>query len=137
MSLFDSHSAGGAAMAGGQRFQARVTVWWCLRMLLQTQVGRRYDLSASSIPELVYCETTDKVDDLRIELSGKEQIFGQCKRSLSLSSSAESEWASVLKQFFEELKCQPSSEIERRLVLFYEKNNEHLKTLNTILVRYR
>lgn len=137
ITLSDSHKAGGAAMAGGQHFQAQVTAWWCAHILLQTPLGSGFDLSVNSIPERVYCETTDSIDDLRVEFSGKEQVFGQCKKRLNLSSDIKSDWASVLKQFYGELQHNSSSEIIRRFVLFYEKPNENLRTLNMILRRYR
>lgn len=128
---------GGAAMAGGQRFQAQVTAWWGARILLQTPIGHPFDLPAIAIAERIYSETTDSVDDIRLELSGQERIFGQCKRSLSLSNKSDSVWASVLIQFFEELKRTPIDKIERRFVLFYEKPNGNLEKLKAVLNRYR
>ncbi len=125
-------------MALGHRFQARVTTWWAARILLQTPtVGQHFNLSVISIAERIYCETTDSVNDLRVELTGNGQIFGQCKTSLSLSKSAESEWASVLIQFYNELERVPLEGVERRFVLFYENNNGNLEKLNTVLSRYR
>src|SRR5689334_7474376 len=113
---------GGAAMSGGQRFQAQVTAWWAARVLLQTQIGQPYGLPAVSVAKRIYCETTDSIDDIRIEVSGGNRIFGQCKRTLSLSTSAESEWASVISQFYGEL-MQPSPADGRRFMLFYERTN--------------
>jgi hypothetical protein len=130
--------AGGAAMAGGQRFQAQVTAWWCARILLQTpSVGEPFGLPPVSLAERVYCETTDSVDDIRIELTGNGRIFGQCKRSLRLSSKPGSIWASVLTQLYNELEGVPPAEMERRLVLFYEEPNRSLTRLNAVLNRYR
>ena len=127
---------GGAAMSGGQRFQAQVTAWWAARVLLQTQIGQPYGLPAVSVAERIYCETADSVDDIRIEVSGGSRIFGQCKRSLSLSPSGESEWAAVVSQFYGEL-MQPSPPDGRRFVLFYERTNGSLEKLKTVLDRYR
>jgi hypothetical protein len=136
--LANSSSAGGAAMALGHRFQARVTTWWAARILLQTPaVGQYFNFPVISIAEQIYCETTDSVDDLRVELTGNEQIFGQCKTSLSLSKSAESEWALVLIQFYNQLERVPLEGVERRFVLFYENNNGNLEKLNAVLSRYR
>ena len=135
--MVDSHQAGGAAMASGQRFQAQVTAWWCARILLQTRNGQRFDLPATLTPERIYCETADSIDDLRVEFSGNGRVFGQCKRSLSLSTNIESEWASVLKQFYNELEGALPIKVERRFVLFYENPNRSLRTLDTILRRYR
>jgi hypothetical protein len=130
-----SGRGGGAAMAGGQRFQAQVTAWWAARVLLQTQIGQPYGLPAVSVAERIYCETDDSVDDVRIEVSNSNRIFGQCKTSLSLSKSADSEWASVLSQFYGEL-VRPSS-VGCRFVMFYEKTNGSLEKLKMVLDRYR
>jgi hypothetical protein len=133
----ESTHAGGAAMAGGQRCQARVTAWWAARILLQTPVGAGYDLTAVAIAERIYCETTDSTDDLRVELNDGGRIFGQCKTGLRLSNRANSEWGKVIKQFFGELERVTPLGIERRFVLFYEKNNGTLEKLAAILKRYR
>jgi hypothetical protein len=131
-------NAGGAAMAGGARFQARVSAWYCARILLQTPaIGQDFDLPATSIAERIYCETKDSIDDLRVELTGKDKIYGQCKTSLSLSSKTNSEWASVLIQFYKELEKTPVTGVERRFVLFYENTNGNLEKLSKFLKRYR
>jgi len=136
--IANSSRAGGAAMAGGQRFQAQVTAWWCARILLQTPgVGKPFDLPAVSIVERVYCETMDSIDDIRVELTGNGRILGQCKRSLRLSSKPGSIWASVLIQFYNELERVPPTGAEKRLVLFYEKYNNNLTGLSAVLDRYR
>src|SRR5712692_5790905 len=96
--------AGGAAMAGGQRFQAKVTAWWSARILLETPIGQAYGIPAVSVARRLYCEAPDSIDDIRVELSGNEKIFGQCKTSLSLSTRANSKWSSVLAQFYGELE---------------------------------
>ena len=135
--LNNPSTSGGAAMAGGQRFQAQVTAWWAARVVLQTPVGQRFDLSAISIPERIYAETADAVDDIRIEFTDHGVLYGQCKRSLSLSMSTQSEWASVLVQFYKELERVGPNEIQRRFVLFYETYNGNLEKLSAVLNRYR
>ena len=131
-------NAGGAAMAGGARFQARVSAWYCARILLQTPaIGQDFDLPATSIAERIYCETKDSIDDLRVELTGNDKIYGQCKTSISLSTDTGSEWASVLIQFYKELEKKTVGGGERRFVLFYERTNGNLEKLSTFLKRYR
>jgi hypothetical protein len=99
-----TNKSGGAAMAGGQRYQAQVTAWWEARILLSTRVGILFDLPVTAVAERVYSETTDEVDDVRIALTHDSLIFGQCKRTLNLSTDPESEWASVLTQLYRELE---------------------------------
>lgn len=133
-----SNNAGGSAMAGGARFQARVSAWYCARILLQTPaIGQGFDLPATSIAERIYCETKDSIDDLRVELTGNDKIYGQCKRSISLSKNTNSDWASVLIQFYKELEKTMVTGRERRFVLFYEENNSNLDKLSNFLKRYR
>ena len=117
--------AGGAAMAGGEVFQAQVTAFFCARILLQTPIGAMYDLPVDSIVIRVLSETEDSVDDLRIEASCGARIFGQCKRSLTLSSSVTGQWASVLKQFYAEcLRVSQKSKTDRYSSLTHYLNNQ-------------
>jgi hypothetical protein len=136
--LAGSSKAGGAAMAGGERFQARVAAWYAARILLQSPaIGQEFDLPATSIAERISCETQDSVDDLRVDLTGNEKIYGQCKTSLSLSTKTDSEWASVLIQFYKELAQISTTGVEGRFVLFYQDNNGNLDKLSAVLKRYR
>jgi hypothetical protein len=89
------------------------------------------------VAERVYSETTDSVDDIRVEFTGGGRLFGQCKRSLNLSDKPTSEWASVIHQFCDELRRESPAEVERRLVLFYEEHNKNLENLRRVLDRYR
>ena len=132
-----TNKSGGAAMAGGQRYQAQVTAWWEARILLATPVGILFDLPASAVAERVYSETTDEVDDVRIALTHDSLIFGQCKRTLNLSTDPESGFSSVLAQFYRELELAPSDSKARRMAAFYERNNSRLEKLKLILERFR
>ena len=141
-------SAGGAAMAAGQRFQAKVTAWWAARILLETPIGEPFALPFSAVAEAVAPETGDDIDDVRVRLgtpAGTALVFGQCKRSLHLGQSLDGEWAKTLRQFSRQhvnddavdaVDCGIASP-ERRYVLFYEEHNRNLRRLKTVLDRYR
>jgi hypothetical protein len=135
--LAKRNNSGGAAMSGGQRYQAQVTAWWAARILLQTPVGATYGLSAISIPRHIYCETGDSTDDLRVEFTCGGQLFAQCKRSLSLSAATEKDWGKTLTQFYLELCKTVSTGTERRFALFYERSNGNLEKLSAALDRHR
>jgi hypothetical protein len=124
-------------MAGGQRFQAQMTAWWAARVLLQTRVGQRFDLSALSTAQRIYAETADRVDDIRVEFTDQGILYGQCKKTLHLSANPKSEWASVMIQFHTELERTKPTEAQRRFVVFYEAHNGNLEKLNAVLNRYR
>jgi hypothetical protein len=136
MQNFRSNS-GGAAMALGQRYQARVTAWWAARLLLQTSIGGIFDISPTTIAERISAETRDQIDDLRVNLSNSHLLFGQCKTSIDLSSKVTSKWASVLKQFYSELQYDVPKGVNRFFVVYYEKTNKNLEKLGSILKNYR
>jgi hypothetical protein len=104
---------------------------------LQTQLGLPFGLPAIAVAERVYSETTDSVDDIRVEFTGGGRVFGQCKKSLNLSDKPTGEWASVILQFYGELRREAPAGVERRLVLFYEEHNKNLERLRRVLDRYR
>lgn len=124
-------------MGAGQRFQAQAAAWWAMRILLRTPVEQMYALPAQSIPERISCETADPVDDLRIDLSSDATLYFQCKRSLSLSDSPKSDWASVITDCHAELSRPHRPEAKRHFVVMYGAQNGALETLRGILERYR
>lgn len=137
MARTNQSGSGGAAMAGGERFQARVTAWWAARILLRTPIGTRFALPTVAVAERLYCESGDNVDDVRIELSAGSRIYGQCKRSIAVEKAANSKWADVLLQFARQFESDAESTAERRYVLFYEQQNGTLRRLAVLLDRYR
>lgn len=137
MERMERSDAGGSAMAGGQRFQARVAAWWMARILLGTRLGARFGLVAPCVAERLVGESGDEVDDVRVELSGGARLHGQCKRSLKVGMSEESEWGSVLLQFARQAQADAGATGERRYVLFYEEHNGTLTRIAQLLDRYR
>lgn len=124
-------------MGAGQRFQAQAAAWWALRILLRTPVEQIYSLPAQSIPERISCETADPIDDLCINVSSGATLYFQCKRSLSLSDSPTSEWASVMTDCHAELSRPHAAGAEQRFIVVYGAQNGSLETLKTLLERYR
>ncbi|MGO9120251.1 MAG: hypothetical protein ACLQPD_21885 [Desulfomonilaceae bacterium] len=128
---------GGAAVAAGVQYQARVTAWWAAHVLLQSVgIGKQFDLPDSAMATRIYCETTDSVDDVRIEFNDGV-IFGQCKRSLQRSTSPDSEFGGVFHQFLSELGRDSFERTQSRFVLFYEEHNSRLRRLGILLNRHR
>jgi hypothetical protein len=137
MARTNQSAAAGSAPGSGVRFQAQVTAWWAARILLRTPVGERYVLPAAAVPERLYCESGDHVDDIRIELSDDIRIYGQCKRSISVGKAIRSIWAEVLLQFAKQFEEEAVAPTARRYVLFYEEPNGTLRQLAHLLDRYR
>ena len=102
---------GGAAADAGVEYQAKVSAWWAAHVLLQT-IGtvEEFDLPATAMATRIYCETTDAVDDVRIEFTDGV-IFGQCKRSLSISPRTNSNFSSVICQFIRQLVSRSVSKV--------------------------
>ena len=106
-------------------------------MLLQTPgIGSEFGLPATAVANRIYCETTDAVDDVRIEFTDGV-VFGQCKRSLRGLKKPSSQFASAFRQFLTELGKDSFVRTRHRFVLFYEEHNSSLERLGSMLDRYR
>lgn len=103
-------SGGGAATNSGIDFQHRVGAAAMLSMLgeIPDLVWLWRDSAGEEVLELRF-ETRDEVDDLVIVTSGP-RLLVQAKRSLSLSASDDSEFASVLRQFVDQFMREPDAD---------------------------
>jgi AAA domain len=89
-------SGGGAAAQAGFNYQNRVAAWVCAHMLAErpaTPVG------PPGLPAYVRFESADPVDDLLVGTNESAHSFGQAKRTISLSTSADTDLAAVIDQF--------------------------------------
>lgn len=92
----EERSGGGAATQGGINYQNRVAAWVCVHMLAErpaTPVG------PSGVPSYIRFESREPVDDLLVGTAESRHSFGQAKRTISLSTGADSDLASVIDQF--------------------------------------
>jgi hypothetical protein len=130
---------GGAAMGGGQRYQARVLAWWSARILLQTRLGGIFDLPATAVAERVWAETTDSVDDARVGFSSGHRLFGQCKTTIAIGIDIHGPWANALGQCAEEFDraLHAGTESQVRLIVFFENDNRNATRLAKLLDRFR
>jgi hypothetical protein len=92
-------SAGGAATAAGMDFQNRVAAWYCVAIIAEQDVTVPLCLGSGTTFESIRSETGLPIDDLLIETSAGGFIFGQVKRTISLSQTRNSGFASALNQF--------------------------------------
>ena len=133
-------SAGGAAGAHGVRFQAQVAAWWIGQVLLGNRlVGRQFGIEENALPVRVGGQTGMFTDDLGIDFSNSQRLFGQCKSRVRLSAdwpNEKNEFASAWVQFYRQLEhC--GTDANPALVLCYEDETEPLQSLATILNRHR
>jgi signal recognition particle GTPase len=94
--MTESSSGGGAATQGGINFQNRVAAWVCTQMLAGRPAA---PVGPPAVPIYVRFETREPVDDILIGTTDLRHSFVQAKRTISLSSSQDSELASVINQF--------------------------------------
>ena len=132
-----NNTAGGSAMAGGAHFQAQAVTWFAVQVLLRTPIGQNFGLPDPSVPERIASETDESLDDIRVDLSKEESLCCQCKRSLSLSTKADSPLGSTLVQCHAQLQRPHTGTGEQRFVVIYGESNGNLSTLKKLLERYR
>lgn len=95
MTVFNS---GGAATCGGVDFQQRVAGYFIVYMLFELKSLLPIGLDGDYELLEISFETANSIDDIEI-LTNSFKLFIQAKRSISLSSSENSEFAKVIRQF--------------------------------------
>jgi hypothetical protein len=94
-----SGTSGGSAAAGGIAFQTRVVAYYSVIILAESEGAPPLGLPANLTLDYVRCETGAPVDDFLVGTSDGGHIFGQAKRTVTLSRKPDSELASVVAQF--------------------------------------
>jgi hypothetical protein len=87
---------GGAATQGGVNYQNRVAAWVCANILAERPAA---PIGPDGVAEYARFETSEPVDDLLVGSVDGRHAFVQAKRTLTLSSATDSEFASVIDQF--------------------------------------
>jgi len=89
---------GGGATAGGVTYQASVAAWSGVAVLANEHAAGLPGLPAGAVPEEIWCETTEALDDLGVPTSAGVRLQVQAKRTLSLTTSPTGEFAKVCAQ---------------------------------------
>lgn len=87
---------GGAANQGGINHQNRVAAWVCTKILAESSAA---PIGPVGIAAYARFETPEPVDDLLVGTVDNHQAFVQAKRTLTLSATEDSDFASVVDQF--------------------------------------
>jgi hypothetical protein len=131
-----SGGAGGAANEAGAQFRARVAAW----IVTHAIAGRR--IEAVDLPEgldvpsgLLLPESDSAVDDLEVHLSGGARLYIQAKRSLSLSSASDSEFAKAARQLARQASSDTFDSSSTRLAIVVGQSTGPLRSLQRILGR--
>lgn len=128
--------SGGAATALGINYQARVAAWFSAQMLASAGAAVLWDWPSDSTISFVACETTDAVDDLRIENNTGARAYIQVKHRLQASPSTSSPLGETLHQFVRQSAVLSDSD---RLIIATssETSNAILVELPRVLGRIR
>jgi hypothetical protein len=76
-----------------------VAAWVAVRILAEKDAAPPWGLPSETTLEWLRCETDQPVDDLLVGTSANGLVFGQVKRTLQLSETADSDLASTFDQF--------------------------------------
>ena len=133
-------SAGGAAGAHGVSFEAGAAAWWIAQMLVGSRLStRQFGIEENAVPVRVGGQTGMLADDLGVEFSNGQRLFGQCKSRVRFSANWPTDnngFASTWIQFYRQLR-ESHAEEQPIFVLCYEDETEPLCKLCTVLNRYR
>ena len=92
-------NASGSATNAGIDYQQRVGAWFLVSQYTDFNINKTIDIDSDLFIESVHFETTDYVDDIRIDCK-EVLIYCQVKRRVStLSSSSNSDFNKSMKQF--------------------------------------
>jgi len=127
------NSAGGRATEAGMAFQAAVTTWFAVQMLVDAPVGSAFGLPPELKISGLQCETGDAIDDIVVRLEGGGTIYVQCKTRPALTARADSPLAKALAQvvdLYARKKWSSSPEGHVRAVLAIAE--DAFRTLDTL-----
>jgi hypothetical protein len=89
----------GAATNVGIEYQQRISALVLLATYLQLDLALFLQATTALLPRTVAFETSDAVDDLRIDCESGQTLYLQIKRTISLSEQPDSEFVKTIKQF--------------------------------------
>lgn len=90
---------GGSATNVGIEYQQRISALVLLATYLQLDLALFLQATTKLLPKTVAFETSDAVDDLRIDCESGDTLYLQMKRTISLSEQPESEFVKSVRQF--------------------------------------
>lgn len=129
--------ASGAATNAGIDYQQRVGAWFLVSQYTDFNINKTIDIDRDLFIKSVHFETTDYIDDIRIECEDV-LIYCQIKRRVStLSSSSNSDFNKTLKQFITSFINEYSSNNTYVLITTSESTSKIKKDLKKILTSIR
>jgi hypothetical protein len=101
--------SGGNATNAGIEYQQRVAAWCLINQYSTFDISVYFPLDNIFLIKKVFFETDSPIDDLTLESENNIKLFLQIKRSISLSTNAESEFVKTITQFVEEFSKNEST----------------------------
>jgi len=96
-------AVGGAANESGSLFRANVATWFVAHALRGSPI-LDLRLGPGAVPTAVGLETDSAVDDIAVDFAGGGRAVVQAKRSLQVSGKADSDLASVTRQWIASIR---------------------------------
>jgi hypothetical protein len=129
--------ASGAATNAGIDYQQRVGAWFLVSQYTEFNINKTIDIDRDLFIKSVHFETTDYIDDVRIDCEDVS-IYCQIKRRVStLSSSSNSDFNKTLKQFITSFINEYSSNNTYVIITTSESTSKIKKDLKKILTSIR
>jgi hypothetical protein len=112
-------TGGGTATHAGANYQNRVAAWSAVHVLAEQDAVPPWDLPSLVTLESIHAETAHAVDDLAVETSAGGSVLSQAKHSLTLQTTANSQFGSAISQFVREYRAAnpPLDPAKDRLVI--------------------
>jgi hypothetical protein len=130
------NTAGGAATAGGMDYQSQCAAWVSVQILAAGAAAPVEGLWAGPLDRLD-CETDEPVDDICVRPRSGPAVVMQCKRTVSLTAAADSEFGKTIDQFVRQYLVPGHDSDELVLVTTTDAPATIRNTLRTLLERIR
>jgi hypothetical protein len=128
--------AGGAATFQGTDFQARVSAWLASRSIVGHQASPLWDWPQDAQIDAIWMETSDAVDDIRVDAGPNRSAYIQAKHTTTLSTKMSSPFGKAMLQFVRQYSASRPAD---RLVLATASTSSRpvLQILPAMLARLR
>lgn len=130
-------TSGGAATNAGVDFQQRVAALIMIASLANIDLSGIFGFYDEMVPTTIKFEASTPIDDLVFYTSKRVNHYLQIKRTISLSASVTSEFASVIDQFVQQFVTLPNGSSAYWLVVGNGASQKIRNVLRTILDSYR
>lgn len=128
--------SGGAAMALGAEYQGRVAAWLATRALVANAAPVLWNWPQDTVIRRIFLETSDAVDDIRVETDRDDRAFIQVKHRVDAGRSDSTPLRKALDQFVRQAPT--ANENDRFVIATTSESSQSLtRDLPRVLERIR